>query len=393
MSPAAGALPTRAPLAVRWRAMARVGFRMMFHDKLKMAGTLIGVVFAVVLSNQQLATFMGLLGRNLMFVRNAGADVWVLPPGTMQVQPGKLIGDYALHRARVNPGVDWAEPLIYAGASVARPDGGQEAVTLIGVRHPVKGGGPWNLVKGDVDALRRPDTMIFEDVEREKLGGLNLGSVREVNGHKVSVGGFTWGLLPFGASFAFADYDLARELTKTPRDQTNFVLVKVKPGVDPGAIAQALEGELGKNFKVVTNDQFRSSIVRYILTQTPIGMTFGSSSLFGLIVGFVVVSLSMFSSVVDNLREFGTLKALGSTTGDLGKLLFVQSVLFALIGSSIGLAAVSQIINAIRSPRLALQLMPQMFVGTYVVMTVLCTVASSLALYRLHKLEPAMVFR
>ena len=36
---------------------------------------------------------------------------------------------------------------------------------------------------------------------------------------------------------------------------------------------------------------------------------------------------------------------------------------------------------------------PQLMLGTFAVMTVLCVVASGLALLRLRKLEPAMVFR
>ncbi len=392
-APSASPLPSRASLVVRWRAMARTGLRMMFHDTLKMAGTLIGVVFAVVLANQQLATFLGLLGKNTMFAKNAGADVWIAPPGTMQVQGGKLISDHALMQARVTPGVEWAVPLIYGAANVATPVGGAEPVTLVGVKLPIVGGGPWNVIAGDARSLERPDTMVFEDAEREKLGGLNLGSIREVNGHKVQVGGFTYGLLPFGPSFAFAGYDLARELTKTPRDQTNFVLVKVAPGAAPADVAKRLEASLGPEVKVMTKDALVSTIHNYILRATPIGLTFGSSTLFGLIVGFVIVSLSMFSAVVDNLREFGTLKAIGTTTADLAKLLFVQSVTYALMGSFIGLAVVSNVANLIRTPRLALVLLPQTFGGTFVVMTGLCVLASSLALIRLHRLEPAMVFR
>ena len=389
----AAPLPSRASLRVRWRAMARTGIKMMLHDKLKMLGTLVGVIFAVLLANQQLATFMGLLSKNVLFLRNSGADVWIAPPGTNQFQAGKQLGDFALMRARVTEGVEWAEPLILGAATVATPVGGAEPVTLIGVHLPIRGGGPWNIVAGSAAALARPDTMIFEDADREKLGGLNLGSLREVSGHKIQVGGFTYGLIPFGPSFAFAGYDLARELLKTPRDRNNFVMVKVRPGVDPKRIATDLQATLGTDVKVMTRDEYMTNIYWYLLKSTPIGITFGTSTLFGLIVGFVIVSLSMFSAVVDNLREFGTLKALGATTADLAKLLFVQSVAYAIVGSTIGLALVSNLANAIRTPRLALVLLPQTFAGTFVVMTVLCVIASSLALFRLHRLEPAMVFR
>ena len=114
----------RAPLALRWRSMAQVGLRMMFHDKLKMLGTLVGAVFAVVLSNQQAGTFMGLIYKNVMFIEQTEADLWIAPPATEQFQAGRAISTAALLRARGTPGVRWAEPLLVGGAAVALPDGG-----------------------------------------------------------------------------------------------------------------------------------------------------------------------------------------------------------------------------------------------------------------------------
>lgn len=372
--------------------MARVALRMMLHDKLKMAGTLAGVVFAVVLANQQVGTFLGLLHKNTMFIDHAGADVWVVPPATPQLQFGEPMQDSVLMRARVTPDVAWAEPLLYGGATLKRMDGGSQPVTLVGTRDPRKVGGPWNLVAGDVDNLRMPDTVIFEDAEREKFGGINLGSVRELSGRKVRVGGFTWGLLPFGPSYAFADYELAREVLRTDSDQLNFVLIKVQPGADASEVARVLQSRIPEA-KVLTREAFKSSTIQYVLTSTAIGVTLGSSALFGLIVGFTVVALMMFSSVLDNLREFGTLKAVGATTWDLSKLLLIQALLYAMVGTLVGLALVGQLSEAIRSPQLALVLPPALYGATAAVMTLLCVFASLASILRLRKLEPAMVFR
>jgi putative ABC transport system permease protein len=382
----------RAGHALRWSTMARVGWRMMFHDKLKLVGTLLGVVFAVVLSNQQAGTFLGLLQKNTMYVDNAGADLWITPLDAPQVQPGRFLTDSELMQARAAPGVAWAEPIIYAGAQISVPGGSNQQISLIGTRAPHFRGGPWNVVSGEREALARPDTMLFEDSERENFGNLNLGSVREVNGRQVRVGGFTWGLIPFGPAFAFAEYDLARMLIGLPADQASFVLV----GVAPGADIEAVKAELARRLpeaQVITRQEFSRSTVRYILTKTAIGITFGTSTLFGLIVGFVIVSLSMFSAVVDNIREFGTLKAIGATTSDLARVLFVQSVTYALMGSLVGLAIVSRMAEGIRSAKLAMQTPPQLMGGTVALMVVLCVMASSLALLRLRRVEPAMVFR
>jgi putative ABC transport system permease protein len=389
---AARPITARAGMLQRFTTMAHVGLAMMFHDKLKLMGTMLGVVFAVILSNQQLGTFLGLLHKNTMLVKNAGADIWVMPPGTDTLQVGKVLDVSVLNQARTVPGVTWAEPLLYSAAFVQLPSGGQEPVTLLGTKIPYHAGGPWNLVQGDASCLNRPDTMIFEDSERDTLGGLNVGSVREVSGRKITVGGFTWGLIPFGPSFAFADFELARELTHTPSDQVNYVLVKVADNADIAAVKAELERRI-HDAKVMSAPEFESAIIRQLLVKTPIGITFGTSALFGLIVGLVIVSLSMFSSVVDNIREFGTLKAVGARNLDLTMLLFVQSVAYGVIGSLIGLALVAQMAKGIRSAKLTVMLPPELTIGTVFFMVGMCVFASSLALLRLRKVEPGMVFR
>jgi putative ABC transport system permease protein len=376
----------------KWRAMAAVGLRMMVHDKLKMIGTLAGVVFAVLLSNQQAGTFLGLMHKNTMFIENAGADIWIAAPNTAALQPTKTIPEVTSKQAMGVPGVAWAEPLLFGAASVALPGGGTEAVTVVGTKLPRLAGGPWNLVAGDARALAQPDTMIFEDGVRETLGGLNVGSVREVGGRLVHVGGFTWGLLPFGPSYSFAEYDFARLMLHVDSDQAHFVLVGVKPGVDPNAVKSALQRQNPKVL-VLTQRDFMRSTIKYILTRTAIGVTLGTSAAFGLLIGFVIVALTTFSAVIDNIREFGTLKAIGATTWDLAKLLFAQAIAFALLGTLIGLTLVTHIASAIRSPTFAMVITPWLAAGTTVVMIGLCIVASSFALIRLRKLEPAMVFR
>jgi putative ABC transport system permease protein len=124
-----------------------------------------------------------------------------------------------------------------------------------------------------------------------------------------------------------------------------------------------------------------------------LGLSFGISTSFGLIIGFVIVALSMFSSVLDNLREFGTLKAIGATNADLTCLLLVQSLAYALVGSFVGLGLVTQVAAGIRGPKLVPIVPIAILKGVPLVMVVLCICASVLALMRIRRLEPGMVFR
>lgn len=377
----------------RWRAMAGAGVAMMFHDRAKLVGGLVGVIFATVLVGQQAATFVSLLRKNTMLIDHAGADVWIVPLGTRQLQPGQPLPERVLYQARAVDGVAWTAPLLFALGKVALPDGGTEQVQILGVEPPALRGGPWNVVAGDPADLTAPDAMFFEDSQRETLGGLNVGSVREVNGRRAHVVGLTWGLLPFGPSYAFASYDKALELAGRTDRAPNMVLVGLEPGRDPDAVAAALKARLGPEVKVLTAAALRRTVVGWVLTHTPIGVTLGTATLFALIVGFVIVAIAMFSAVVDNVREFGTLKAIGARTGDLRALLLVQAGVYAAIGSGIGLFVVGLIVRAIRSPKLDLSLPAWLVVSVPALMVLICVGASLLALGRLRRLEPGIVFR
>jgi putative ABC transport system permease protein len=364
---------------------------MMFHDRLKLLGTIAGVVFAVVLAVQQLSILFGLLNKNTMFVEQSGADLWIVPPNTELLQPGEKLADSLVGIARTTEGVAVAEPLLFTGGTLKKPNGGAEPLTLVGVALPSAMGGPWNVVAGEPAALGQPDTMFFEDSEREKYGGLHLGSVREVSGHRVVVGGFTWGLLPFGPAYAFGDIELIRDITKTAKDRTNFVLVKVREGEELQEVKARLAARVPEAL-VLTTEEYSASIVSSLLRQQ-LGLSFGISTSFGLIIGLVIVALSMFSSVLDNLREFGTLKAIGCTNGDLSMLLLAQSLAYGLLGSFVGLGLVTRIVEKIRGPKLVPIIPEQILALTPVVMVTLCMIASVLALLRIRRLEPAMVFR
>lgn len=374
----------------RLRALLQLALSMQLHDRAKFAAGVVGVVFATVLAGQQSGLILGLLAKSRMVIENGGADIWIVPPNTQQPQAGRIRED-VVYRAGAVPGVAWSSPLVWGAGSVALPGGGTEQVSILGVDEPGRGG-PWNVVAGDPAHLLQARTLFFEDAEREKLGDLDLGSLREVNGRQVQAVGFTWGALPFGPSYAFGSFDTVRDLTgRTDRDPS-MILVGVEPGHEPEAVAEALRARLS-DVEVLTSDAFARRTMRFVLVSTPMGVMLGVSALFGLIVGFAIVSITMYGAVLDNLREFGTLKAIGSTTGDLGKVLILQALIYAGIGSAVGITALGFIGRAIRSAKLTLRYPPELLAGLLLAMVAICVAASLLGLLRLRKLEPGIVFR
>ena len=376
-----------------WRFMAKTGISMLFHDRLKLAGTLAGVVFAVLMSNFQASIFFALLLRNTMYVDRSDAAIWIVPPGTQMLQGNDgTMTDNVVSVARTVDGVAWSSPLIMSAAQVKLPAGGNQAITVIGSELPDLHGGPIHVVAGDPQSLSAPDSMFFEDSRREILGSINRGSVREVNGHAVTVVGFTYGLIPFNPPLAFASYDTAREILGRGEHDVSYVMVGLKPGADAAKVRDAMS-KIFPDQLVLTKAQLHDRTNAYIIKQSGIGGMIGSGVLMAVICGFVIVALMMFSSVVENLREFGTLKAIGATNKDLAKLLVTQAVTAGVIGVLLGETGVHWLFAAVKNPEMLLGQQWWMLVVTLIGMTGMCVLASTLALLRVRSVEPAMVFR
>jgi len=391
------AVPVARPIELQpvysFRFMAKLGVSMLWHDKLKLAGTLVGVAFAVILSNFQIALFLGLLLRNTMYVDRTEADIWLTPKNT-QILEGSdgTIPKNLVEVARSVRGVAWSTPILMGTAALKLPGGGQKSVRLVGTELPVARGGPFHIVAGQTKDLALPDAMFFEDSRRERFGGLNVGSVREVNGHRVHAVGFTSGLVPFGPAFGFASFDTAREILGRSSDEVNYIMIGLAPGNDVDEVVDRLQKTFPDQL-VMARAEIKKRTIFYILNESGIGQSIGMGVVMALICGFAIVALTMFSAVVDHVREFGTLKAIGATNMDLTKLLLAQAVTCALAGATVGLAIVANLVNAIRGPELPMALPVWLMGGTVGGMVVICVLASFMALLRVRAIEPGIVFR
>jgi putative ABC transport system permease protein len=167
-------------------------------------------------------------------------------------------------------------------------------------------------------------------------------------------------------------------------------------GLAPGADVNDVVVNLQKTFPdqlVLPRSALRTRTIFYILNESGIGQSIGMGVVMSLFCGFAIVALTMFSAVVDHVREFGTLKAIGATNTDLAKLLLAQALTCAIAGAVIGEAIVAQMVTGIRGPELPLALPVWLMAGTVAGMVVICVLASIMALLRVRAIEPAMVFR
>ncbi len=370
-----------------------LALRNLVHDRIRLIVTLVGVIFAVVLMNVEIGLFLGFSQTTSSLVDHAGADLWIMAKGTRNVDQAVAISERKYYQALAIPGVAQAARLNVEFADLRRPDGGTESVLVVGF-DPASGlGRPWNIVEGDIRSLRYPNTVMIDEFYREKLGITHLGQTFEIGGHRAQVVGFTRGIRSFTQSpYVFASTRTALEYSRIRADQTKYVLVKLGPDADSGAVKARLLASL-PDVDIMTAAAFSRLTQLYWMFTTGAGLALLVAAFMGLVVGAVVISQTLYATTVDHIAEYGTLRAIGAPNRYLHAVIIRQALLIAFCGYVIGLGlsltAVAAAWNA--GPAIVLPLPVAAFM---LVLTVLmCVGAALISIRKVTRIDPAAVFK
>jgi putative ABC transport system permease protein len=188
-------------------------------------------------------------------------------------------------------------------------------------------------------------------------------------------------------------YSLAVNFVGHERTELSYVLAQPRPGVSAGELCQRIENQTG--LRARTSNEFRWDCIWYYIKNTGIPVNFGITITIALIVGAVVAGQTFYLFTVENLKQFGALKAIGVTNWRLIGMVLLQAATVGLIGFAIGtgMAGVFFDIFSHKLATRAIILMWQSVAMTGVCMLFVIVLASFLSLRRVLVLEPAIVFR
>jgi len=122
------------------------------------------------------------------------------------------------------------------------------------------------------------------------------------------------------------------------------------------------------------------------------GMSFGTLVLFAMISGFFIIGLTLYSSALDRIKDYGTLKAIGAKKSYVNKLIIAQAFLYAIIGYLIAMLLLIGFKFGVAGSGLVIDISP-IFALFLLLITLIISVGGSLfAVRKIAKLEPASVF-
>jgi putative ABC transport system permease protein len=378
--------------------MQKVAIKMLLGDRAKYLGLVFGVTFATLLMAQQVSIFTGLMARTASAIYSVSeADIWVMDTRVRYIEEVEPMRDIELTNVRSVKGVDWAVPFYKGLATIRMPDGLTQQVQLIGVDDVTLIGACHDIRLGKREVIRAPQTAMI-DMSGYKFtwpGEVpRLGKAIEVNDNRLYVNAIC-DVMPtfFTFPILYVSYNTALNITPPQRNKLPFVLVKIKQDESIEEVKKRISAQTG--LQALTRDEFAWRSINYILERTGIPINFGITIVLGVIIGAAITAQTFYIFVVENLKQFGAMKAIGFTNGQLFRLVLTQAGIVASIGYGMGIGLTAFFFFITRNaPALkGFVLHWQVVAGTGVAITVIVLFAIIFSLRKVFKLDPAIVFR
>ena len=367
--------------------------RNLVHDKVRLAVTLTGIIFAVVLIVVQLGLFIGFATTTSGLIDHAGADIWIGPKHVPYLEQASPLSERKLYEALATPGVQAAEKYIVRFSDWQRSNGGHEGIQVVGFNPDSSLGRPWNIVAGKLEDLKSPDAVFVDQFYADKLGVTHLGEVFEIRGHRARVVGFTKGIRAFTTTpYVFTTFKNAQNYSSLNEDQTLYILVKAEPGTDLQALKHGLMEHV-RDVDVFTAKEFSRMTRFYWMFSTGAGVAVLLAAVLGLVVGVVVVAQTIYATTMDHLREYGTLKAMGAPNRYVYTVIIKQAAISAVIGYVLGMLVSIFVVHGSQKVGASILLPRPMAVGMFVLTLLMCIVAAVVSINKVTHIDPAMVFK
>ena len=385
--------------------MLPIALKMLFGDRGKYLGIVIGIALASVLMIQQPGILISILKTvNGVISDVSGVDIWVMDPMVTNVDDAKPLMETQLYRVKGVKGVAWAVPFYKGSVKVRMQNGETVQSVAIGLDDATLIGGPGQLLEGSLADLRQPDSIIVDKAGAEgrlakqsatpgwKPTPLKVGDTLEINDKRAVVVGIAQATQTFASQpTIYTTYTRTKTFALTERKMLTYILAKARPGENPDAVATRITKQTGLG--AYSSEQFKAKNLDYMVNNTSIIANFGFVVLIGFIVGAAVTGQIFYNFTLDNLRHFGVFKAMGATDGMLRRMILLQALVVGFIGFGLGAGITSLFALKGSGGDLSMTLNWQLLLGSGTAVLVIVLLAALLSIRKVMKLEPAIVFK
>jgi putative ABC transport system permease protein len=369
-------------------------------------GLLIGVTFTMA------GVYRGMVDDAKVLLNNSGADLWVVQKDTLgPYAESSSIHDDVYRGILGMPGVAQAANVTYLTMQVRK--GSTDVRTMVVGFEPGQPGEPGYLVAG-----RRVSRSHYEAVADVK-SGFSLGDLISIRRHDYTVVGLTRRMVSSGgdpmvfiplkdaqeAQFLKDNDAIVNERGRTAANpalnrpgvpglldainasqasnhNVNAVLVRVAEGRSAEMVARDILR--WKHLQVFDREQMEEILVAKLIATS--AKQIGMFLVILTIVSAAIVAFIIYTMTLGKIREIAVLKLIGAQDRTIVGMILQQALGLGLIGFAVGKIAAT--VWGPAFPRYVL-LEPGDAVRGFVIVMIVCTLASTLAIRAALKIDPA----
>jgi putative ABC transport system permease protein len=181
---------------------------------------------------------------------------------------------------------------------------------------------------GSIADLRKPDAVIMDDAGYQLIWPgepYRIGRTFEMNDHRAVLVGITTASRTFQSfPIIYTRYSQAVRFAPPERKVLSFVLAEPAAGVPAAEGCRRIEAQTG--LQALTHDQFIWKTMDHYLAKTGIPVNFGITVFLGFLVGTAIAGQTFYLFTVENIRQFGALKAMGTSNWTILLMVLSQAV-------------------------------------------------------------------
>jgi putative ABC transport system permease protein len=375
--------------------MFRTALRFIRFDRAKSIGVVVGIVISTFLIGQQVGIFTFLTGLMSALVDNSNGDIWVVDAKTQDANSLGLLDVRIVREVRSIEGVAAAYGVALANGTAVLPNGKSSPVLMIGSEAPAFAAGPRpDKIKSGTLSNLEAENAITADFYDAAVYDMQpeVGVQLEINGKRAVINAITDNLRGFAGNTVYTTLERANYYGNRSGTAISAVIVNVKPGYDPARVRDEINQHM-YGVRAWIRKDFSRSTIAYTLGSTGIGASTGTLIVFAIISGFFIIGLTMYSSALDRIRDYGTLKAIGASNGYVRRLILTQAAVFAVVGFVIAYSLLEGFRMGVKSSGLTFEFSWQVKLGMFAITLFIALFGAIFALRRINGVEPAAVFR
>jgi len=377
--------------------MFALAWKFIRFDKAKSVGIITAIVISIFLIGQQVGLLLFLMGLMGNLVGNANVkdnQIWVIESQTQNANTlTKIDLRYVQQLLSIN-GIEQAFPVVIGNAEAKFLDGNTAAVQIIGSDAPdfVIGPNPTRIFQGNLSDLSLPEAVSVEFFNAKSWNtDLYLNKQIELNSKSAQVKLITKNAQAFGGNYVYTNLFNARFYGNVDPSKVSLIVLNLDKKSNKQNVINLINSQY-PNLRAWDTKALQNSTVKEILISSNMGMSFGTLVVFAMISGFFIIGLTLYSSALDRVKDYGTLKAIGANKTYVNKLLITQALLYALIGFSVAFLLLIGFSQGVKKSGLEINFSLG-FVSFLLGITLFISIGGSLfAVRKISKLEPASVF-